>query len=337
LLLYKQSKKFSEQIIISELYLDNHAYDLFNTIIEVDGFNSNPKQWLSYTLQKNPIKFGECQLILDFHETLEKDKDKYYLLIDRKPRILLNHTVLTSEVLLKYSCLITSCLSFFQGNDIDYKIAILNSIETSTVQHRPKEDKVKVLNKNLGRFLINQPILEFLSKVNHSLVNNSDFVDQTIKLFNQALSSDGTTEFMLYYTVLEKLRNELQGNKPNKEKFRFTIGKRINDFIRAKLQKIKAYVIDKEKEVFESAKDDKLVNIKYLPQKDQFTEFFEIMKINPTNFDLEWKGKVSLRGAIFHGKYIESDDPLLIDTNSKMQLFCANTLYNYLIGTNETN
>lgn len=327
---YKQNSKIDPKRIQSVIFLDNHAYNLINSISEVDSFQTDPKQWKSTSKQTNLIEFGECSLELDFLETIEYDKDSYPLVIDRKPRVILHHTEMDLDDLFKYSSLITSCLSFFQGSDIDYKAAIVNNSKIQKIQYRPKKEKEKILNKNLGRFQIDNDIFLYLSKINAQLVSDSDFFFQIIKLFNQALSSEGTTEFMLYFTVIEKLRSNLQKGKPDKEKFTFTNGKGINKIIREKLSEIHEFVKEDEREIFENAIEDKLINIKYLPQKDQFTEFFALLNLDPANFDIEWKKVVGLRGAIFHGKYIESDDPQLIEFNSKVRTFTGNLIFNYL-------
>lgn len=327
---YKQNRKIDSENIQSEIFLDNYAYNLINSISDVDSFQTDPKQWKSISKQAKLIEFGACKLELDFLETTEYDKDKYPLVIERKPRVIMHHAEMDLNDLFKYSSLVTSCLSFFQGSDIDYKAAIVNNSEIQKIQYRPKKEKDKILNKNLERFLIQDDIFSYLNKINNQLVEDSDFIFQIITLFNQALSSEGTTEFMLYFTVIEKLRSNTQKGKPDKEKFTFTNGKGINKIIREKLSEIQEFVKPEEKEIFEKAREDKLVNIKYLPQKDQFMEFYALLKLDPTKFGIEWNKIVGLRGAIFHGKYIESDDPQLIELNTKVRTFTGNLIFQYL-------
>jgi hypothetical protein len=136
---------------------------------------------------------------------------------------------------------------------------------------------------------------------------------------------------MLYFTVIEKLRNHFfPPSKKSKEKFTFKNKKKINEFIRGKLDEIKEHVIDEQKQLWEEAKEPKLSNLKYLPQKDQFNDFFELFEIKPDEFELTWQEVVSLRGNIFHGKHYATDDKELIEMNVKLRTLAGNLVYKFM-------
>lgn len=322
-----QYLKFKNNQNVSEIQLDNHAYDLMYQLINVDGFQSDPKIWKSYTTQSKSISYCDISFDLDFKEILEKDSASYPNLITRIPRIVVSHQDISYDVFLQYTKVICSAISFFQGHETTYEKVIFNKKDVVWNSYSPKPTKNKLLTRNLGRFNIKDSLFQFLSEMTCEILGKSDFLHQNVILFNQGIYAEGTTEFMLYFTVIEKLRNHFFPPNKSKEKFTFKEKKSANNFIREKLSEIQERVIDKEKELWESVKEDKLVNLKYLPQKDQFNTFFELIKLNPSDFELIWQKVVSLRGRIFHGEYIPSDETELIELNVKMRTFVGNVLH----------
>jgi hypothetical protein len=100
--------------------------------------------------------------------------------------------------------------------------------------------------------------------------------------------------------------------------------------IRSKLVEIKAIVIEEEQNLFESVIDDKVNQVKFKPQKDQFLEFFQMLEISPEDFDLDWGAIVRKRGDIFHGEYTDPDDKEMKELNSKFRTFVGNVVYRFL-------
>lgn len=334
----KQVAKFENNDFKSEIYLDNFSYDLFYRLVYVDGFESNSKVWKSNIANTHLIKFKDIQMILDFNETLSNDESNYPNLLVRLPRILVYHKDIGYEKFLEYTQVLCSAISFFQGHNTEYEKLFYNSEEAVYYSYFPQKEKLKYLTRNLGRFNIKKHLFEFLNELSCNLLKRSDFTKQIVLLFNQAIVSEGSTQFMLCFTVIEKLRNEYFPPNQSKEKFSFIDSKKaINCFIREKLQEIKNKVVDTQHELWKASTEDKLSNLKYLPQKDQFTDFFYLVELQPNEFNLDWTEVVTLRGNIFHGKFIESDDTTIIELNSKMITFTGNLIYKYMTTKKEIN
>lgn len=327
-----QKIKFKNEEYSSEIYLNNHAYDLFYRLIPFDAFQADPRVWQSFLTQSGPLEYGEVKIILDCKEVLTNDGSSYPNLIERLPRIIFEHGKLDYEEFLAYTSILCSTISFFQGHKTEYIKLFFNNEDNVYNSFVPqKKETQKYLTKNLGRFKIEKNLFDFIQELSIELLAKHDFLNQIVNLFNQGISSEGTTEFMLYFTVIEKLRNHFfPPSKRSKEKFTFKNKKQINNLIREKLDEIREEVIDEQKALWEEAKEPKLSNLKYLPQKDQFNDFFDLFQIQPNDFDLTWQDVVSMRGKIFHGKYYETDDKELIELNVKLRTITGNLIYKFM-------
>jgi len=327
-----QKLTFTDEEYTSEIYLNDHAYDLFYRLIPFDAFQSDPRVWQSFLTQTGPLDYGDVNIILDCKEVLTKDGSSYPNLIERIPRVTFEHGKLDYEEFLGYTSVLCSTISFFQGHKTEYIKLFFNTEDATYNSFSPqKKETQKYLTRNLGRFKIETNLFDFIQQLSTELLSKHDFLSQIVSLLNQGISSEGTTEFMLYFTVIEKLRNHFfPPSKKSKEKFTFKDKKKINDLIRGKLDEIKEEVIDEQKALWEEAKEPKLSNLKYLPQKDQFNEFFDLFKIQPDEFDLTWQDVVSIRGKIFHGKHYETDDKELIELNVKLRTLTGNLIYKFM-------
>lgn len=243
------------------------------------------------------------------------------------------HQDLDLDELLKYIEVICSALSFYQGDQIFYEQVDLYDSKTHTRKYRRAPKKELILKKDLGRINVNDNLFEFLSKLSIGLIDNSKLLLHITELFNLGIKSEGTTQFILYFSVVEKIRKFYYG-KDDKEKFSFTNEDEINGIIENKLKEIATHIVEEELDQFMSIIKDKLVNIKYLPQKDQFTPLFQKLKINPEHFNINWKNLVSLRGKIIHGEYFDPDDKKMLDINHKMFLFTGIIIYNFMTTDN---
>jgi len=313
----------------SVVHLDNHAFDLFNTFIPVQAFTSNKRIWQSENPQA-PIQYAGFQIHLDLIDKIENDADSYPQVIKRLPVIIVDHPETSESSFMSLVKVFCAALSFYQGHEILYNKVTLSSQDKQSKIFKKGKKKEKILNKNLGRFGIQTKLHEFLSEISPSLIGKSQFVHELISIFNQSIQSFGTTQFMLLFTVVEKLRDHVTDHM-DETKFTFSTNrKETNKFIRSKLIEIKALVVEGEQELFESTINDKVNQIKFKPQKDQFLELFQILEISPEDFELDWGGIVRKRGDIFHGEYINTDNKAMKELNSKFSTFVGNIVYQFL-------
>ena len=313
----------------SKVYLDNHSFDLINSLIKVDGFFTNPKVWEAINTNTNGSFFG-ARFILDFHEDVINDADSYPQIIYRRPRFTIDTLNINRTEFYKYIQLICSVISFYIGNEIDFIYAEYYRLGDYNEYYRNHKVKEKILMKNLGMYNIKINIYEFIKKLNSELKNEISFVSEIIKIFLVASKLEGTSKFMFLFTVIEKLRKKKFKKDEKNEKFKFKNGRSANTYIKHCLNEIKNLIIDDMQDAFDKMIDSKIINIKYLPQSSQFLELFTKYKIHPDDYGLDFKQIVDYRGDIFHGKFIEYDDASIKDINFKLSLFVANLLYNYL-------
>jgi hypothetical protein len=113
-----QRLKFENDEYTSEVYLNNHAYDLFYRLIPFDAFKTDPRVWQSFLTQSGPLDYGAVKIILDCKEVLTNDSSSYPNLIERIPRITLEHGKLDYDEFLRYTSIMCSAISFFQGHKV---------------------------------------------------------------------------------------------------------------------------------------------------------------------------------------------------------------------------
>ncbi len=323
----KKRKNFS-----SEIFLSDNAIKIFNEFHTINAFISNKDSWISNNCRKEFQKFGELEFRLDYFNETKFDEYGENTIIVRKPFINIKHQNLSFEIFKKYVTIFQSLFTLYGGVEIGIKF-FRHHCKISTYTMTYENEHTKLFNSNkILHFKKHIDIYELISKSTPSILETPSFLAEIVKMYNLSRISTGSTEFLLLFSIIEKLRNKLLNTKTVKEKFDFIISnKMINIFILEKLTEIEDKIKTVEqKNIFRKIKNNKLGNIKYLPQTNQFEIFFMKSNIDLENYQLSMSNILSIRNDIFHGRLIADDDIELKILNKKMGNLTLDLIFKYL-------
>lgn len=310
------------------IYLNDSSKSIIDNFYWYDEFMSNKNVWEAKSRNNSNdfIKFGDIEINLGYDFTTKQKDDS--ITIYQEPRIWIKHKNLKEKELIKYQDLICSILSLFNQEYI-YPILtrINNKKDTIVISKIPKDNKKTSLTglRHLG---FKGSLQKFLSEVNTELIFKniapfSKYVDKYIL----GIKLEGESRFMIFYNILEQIRNLFINPKTLKQEYNFSESNKQNDrFIRNKLREISEIVDESQVEDFKKNVIVHCNTIKYMPMKNQFKGLFDMFEINLNDSKIDFANIMSLRNKIFHGHSVDIDNRDLEDSNSELPVIIGKIL-----------
>lgn len=229
----------------------------------------------------------------------------------------------TDEEIRDYGHLICLMMSLFWNKFIDFYLAririnpndektkpeIKERIEFSYTEIQPGDLLYDTCGSNGNTFF------HFLESVPYpKVLECRELLEDITSRIVKSRYADPTSEFMLLYNVIEKIRNfhirkaEEKGEPFIVEEFSFILSKRkSNLFIQKKLQEIAEIVQEKDKELYLEKTLQKVSFIRKTGLKDQFDSLLSYLGLSPADYKTDLISLVYIRNQIYHGNFIETD------------------------------
>lgn len=251
-----------------------------------------------------------------------KETDKYNIIIERLPYIQVKAKEKDTDLqIMDYASDICLLMSLFWNKQIDYNYAKVRSDRNSDgerlrtrFEHRFIENQIDdkihlswkdnykslfdfVNDVDYGKFMICKKVLK-------------DITDRIIR----SQYVDTSSEFMLLYNVIEKIRNHYldlgkEGNGFSiKEEFEFNLpAKKRDKHIKHVLKGIIPIVKSCDKLFYQSMVGDKVTFIRKTGLKDQFESLVEYLKLSPADYRINFTDLIKIRNKLYHGSLVEND------------------------------
>ena len=308
----------------SEFYLNNRSFKLIELNYKYDEFDlEKPFKWEPINQVKSFIQFNKVKFKPEYIFFRSNDNEETEISIKKEPKFSVLFPNLSESEITSHVRLLCTLYSFYSKQTIEY---VFSKVYTQTEMYIDvrdiNDDRVESVHGFFWNEFRRNPINLILNVNTPYLLMNLEFVESIVYRFNEAIKSQGETKFMVLYNILEQIRNkyildgetdqEKAGEKPILRKvaetYRFTLSKGKTDaFIKDNLKNITDIIADEQKALFRREIPYKLTPIKVVSMVNQFQSLFDYIKIDPKNFDLDFKELKKLRDSIFHGRPVEEN------------------------------
>lgn len=324
----------SKEKDISEFYLNRQAFHLvelnYHYSIKFPWSSENYK-WEARNNIKDFIEFNEIKFKPEHHFYNSNDSKEIEVLIKKEPKISVNYSGLSEQVIKNHVRLLCVLYSFYSKQTINFSFSRIYTEDKLYIEFRDIENiAIKNVHGIFGWDLNRNPLNLILNVNVPHLLENLEFAETIVERFNYALNTEGESKFMILYNILEQIRNKYildkkieqqkAGDKPNIKKvieeYKFITSKTKTDkFIKQTLEKITNIIADEHKELFQNEIKYKLSPIKVFSMINQFKSLFDYIEIEPKKFGLEFEKLKALRNSIFHGRPVEENRKYLKKVN----------------------
>ncbi len=260
----------------SYFHLSNHASFLF------DNYNhksNNIGTWSANPHQPDFSVFRgiEYKLIMLFQPRKAFQKGDDELVIIKHPVVQLKYQI--GHMNFHWAANFIKLLSFYLKEDIDYHYGFYYTAD-NTIDHYKSLSSIP-FRKKATRCLHSkfESIYDFIDRVDVPLfpIKNCDFLLQIIDNFIASNYLKEESKFMVFFSILEAVRNNSVSENGVSTKEKFNIK---SEALRKALIKLSVDMNESERSLFLESIDGKISNIKYLPVKIQFNSFFESISID---------------------------------------------------------
>lgn len=323
----------------SQFYLNSAGFPLVEMNYQYAG--KLPWEDKPYTFEPDNkvedfIKFDRIEFKPDhnFYNTTKYDTS--LVSIQKEPRLLVKHENLSEEEIRKQALMLCALLSFYANTDVEYFVAKTYTNDGRFYERR-KEKKVTSSGHGIFMWDFHLNPLNLITNVNAGhLMDNHDFVMNTIKRFNYAMQLSGESKFMILYNILEQIRvqyilekkieQDKAGDPPKLKKviqeYEFTQSKNQTDkAIKEALEKVAEIVKEEQKEDFKEEISAKTKNIKLMSMANQFKSLFDYTNMEPSICNLDFDKVKKLRNDIFHGNPVDEEQTEYIERISSYDRF----------------
>ncbi len=334
----------------SKFYLNKTSFNL----IEL-GYQYNNKiyqdfeeyTWAPRLRFSEAVPFNDIKFFPEFRFYTLEGNNGEEVRIKKEPRIRVESSNLSEIEIRNHVRALCNLYSFYTQKSIECRVSQIYT--NGHFYYEVSRVSEEVMKFPHGMFLwkfFQNPMNLIRNVDSGNILMRQEFVSSIIKRFLYALQSQGETQFMLLFNILEQLRNqyilegkiekEKAGSPPNirkvKEEFSFIYG---SDRVRKELKKILNQVTDllqdSEKEMFDEEMHHKISMIKLMGLANQYESLFQFLKISPNEYGLDFSKVKSLRDSIFHGRPIDEDADFLeyVNYHTRMPIFIGTLMLRY--------
>lgn len=323
---FKPQKKKEENTdwLYSEFYLNEASRKIIEYFYSYPGFGfSNNSVWEAHNRSNKYFMFGKAEIMLDFNFYYRRESDNQAHNIYSEPRLNIRHKDLNEDTLVGYCKLVCATMSIFRAEYVDFNFARIHK-EDKTITISKIDSEVLSLSdsKDIQQLGFYGDFTDFLKAIQLSKIEDKiNIYSKFSEKYVLAKKLDGESKFMIFYNLLEQIRNIYIDPKSLKQEYSFTTGKsKTGKIIRSKLRELVDIIQEDEKKDFSDNVITHSNSIKLLPMKNQFQGLFDLFSIDLTNQDLNFGDLVKIRNKIFHGHFIDSNDNELKKANDKLPI-----------------
>lgn len=146
----------------------------------------------------------------------------------------------------------------------------------------------------------------------------------------KAKNIDSISRFMVYFNIIEKIRNYCMDNQVRddklsiKEEYDFTTSKNATDkTIKDAIKSIGSIVQEADRDSFLANASNKVTFIKKTGLIDQFESVITYLDLNPQDYSINFQSLIKIRNNIYHGK-VPNDS--VDDYNNQMNILSHDML-----------
>jgi hypothetical protein len=285
--LKKKNKYESKNKVSGYVHLTKNAIGLINDYYRIDKFLHDPNKFEAFNKEEDFTDFGEVKIKPSF--LFKSIPDQFDTeIIQKSPKLIFECENISYDKFLDYVTVITTLLSLFSGFQIQSKFIQFKTQEfTHNRYNYFNNDSYKTQKSNTLRMDSFTGAMQILTYTGPGILEHKETLSDISYLHTMAKINNGLAEFMLNFSIIESLRNLLLGQEKITEKYQFDkTNREVNLIIKDKFKEIKNHIVEEiEKEIFEAKIGNHVKNIKLLPLKDQYLNFFLFLKINVANYD----------------------------------------------------
>ena len=312
-------------------YLNDNSKNFIKGKYSFQGFTwKDPNIWRANNRQKEYLKFGEIEFLLDFNFFTKTGEDDIISII-KEPRLNIRHKNLGEQCIRKYADLICSILSFYMNISVYYFFSRIHTEKQTIIWRKIAKEEIVT---NWSRFIkleFREKFEGLVAKADAKVLKSSRFFNKVVERYNLAKNLDGEARFMVLYNIIEQIRIFYIQEDEVQQTYNFSVSKKkANKIIRENLLNISNIVIPEQRKEFEEHVINHIRTIKYLPMRKQIDALFSHLVINLESLDLDFKKLLSLRNQIFHGISIDTEHEELKKANKELPKVVALLVFNLL-------
>jgi hypothetical protein len=326
---WEQSKKLviltidNVDVLISNLYAGDARFKLTkNIFLHLDDYinygslgRNYPDDRFIEANNNRETNFGSIRFILSFEHFREPSLSRQKLSIIREAYLTLTNdsNELTDEQLVEQADILCLLMSFYWEKEIDYFIA---KVRVNNIDNYRTKEKLKYsdhIEDNSEGFLLKEKfktIYDFVESIEYEkLIAVSSLLSEIVPRILKIKNVDEISAFMILYNVIEKIRNFCLLNPVNgeeykiKEEFNFIKGiKPTYKHIRDKIKEISEIVEQSDVIEFKNKASDKVNFIKKTGLIDQFDSLLFYLKLDSSDYEINFIDLIKTRNDIYHGK-----------------------------------
>lgn len=305
-----------EKFTKSNFYLSDNAIAIIDRLYNFssDFYKDEPgmRHWTAHNEFKDYKDFGDVKCLLGFYFFDIKKSDE--LKIIREPVIQILHQKIPEKQITGYVDIICSLISLFSKRNISVQANHIY-IEDEHIYNYFDIKNEKVDSDFFGAYeteFSSNPI-KLLERVDTGIaIKYIQYSRQYVRKFFEISNAELESKFMIYFNIIDKIRTLLVKNEnPELEKsedFVFSVPKKkIENKIKEQLKNISEIIDEKDRDAFLTDIKDKVGFLKKRGVKSQFNKFFETLRVDLEDFNIDIDEVVRLRNSIFHGNTLPQD------------------------------
>nr|GEZ82056.1 hypothetical protein [Tanacetum cinerariifolium] len=284
-------------------------YITYNYTHHIDETERFVKQNNNRTIRFGPVEFT---IMFEYYyqslagREITVTRDPYLIITDHSES-------LPAEQLTDLGSNICLLMSFFWQKAIDFFHA---KVRLNSLPHYRTKELIKysdhlvdksddaVLESKFGTFY------DFVERVDYDrFCNHTTILAEITTRIIKAKNIDPVSRFMVYYNVIEKIRNycmvnSVRDNKLSiKEEYNFTVSKGETDkTIKETIKSIGPIVNEADRDNFLANANNKVNFIKKTGLLDQFESVITYLDLSPQDYSINFQKLVNIRNNIYHGK-----------------------------------
>lgn len=309
----------------SQFYLNKAANKLIENLYAYDKFVRSETRniWEAVNREDKFFQFGEVKIRLGYHFYSKENKLDDIEIIHKRPLLDIQHEGFDECQVCKYSNLIISVLSLYRNELIDFDLAhIFNSRERVEISKISSE---VILSKYVGRLKnvgFEGNFIELLKAVQpEKILDEIDDFSKFCKKYLLGKKLSGESRFMIFYNLLEQIRNKYVTPEKLSQEYEFIYGKKkTNKLIKDKLREIAEAVNPKQREQFKVEVINHDRTIRLLPMRSQFQHLFDLFSIDLEKSELDFGNIKKMRDKIYHGHPINNEDDIVFLQKANKEL-----------------
>jgi len=317
----------------SQFYLNRAASKLIEPLYFYNRFGtSNAKNsWIAVNRKDEFFQFGEVEIRLRYHFYSKGNRLDDTEIIHKRPLLDIQYEGLAESQVHNYKKLIFSVLSLYRNEIIDFDFARISNnkgnVETSKI------NKEVILSNYIGKLRdtgFSGDFIDMLKQVQpEKILDEVDFFSKFCHRYLLGQKLFGESKFMIFYNLLEQIRNKYISPEKLKQEYEFVRGKKkTNTIIKDKLKEISEAVIPEQKEQFKAEVIRHDRTIRLLPMRNQFKELFDEFEISLTELELDFENLGDIRNKIYHGYPIDNEEDMnfLEEANQELPVLAGKLL-----------